>query len=151
MTFQAWVAALIERRFRTATALADALGMKLSPFTRGVKAGTLNLVNLLKLAKIAEEHPSVVLRLARKVEEAELLEQLYGSGRDALTPSQKDFLETWDELGRAAPDVQANFGVLLRHARNVATHAGPARNVAVPEARRRRRAAGSRRMVVRSE
>lgn len=120
MTLQQLVERLIDQRFGTATALAAAIGMELSPFTRGVKAGTLNLVNLLKLAQVAEEQPSKVLRLARKNAEADLLEALYGSGREALTPSQRELIETWEQI----PDeIRPALGVVLRYARDAAAAA----------------------------
>jgi len=139
MTFQEWVNGLIQRRFGTATALASAIGMQLSPFTRGVAAGTLNLVNLLKLARVAEEAPAVVLKLAGKAAEAELLESLYGGpGRDTLTPAQREFIETWEHI----PDeVREHFAVLLKYARDVADAAE--RKAAAPRPHERhRRVAG---------
>jgi hypothetical protein len=152
VTFQAWVEQLIAQRFGTATALARQLGMQLSPFTRGVAAGTLNLVNLLKLAQVAEEHPSAVLRLAKKADVAELLEQLYGNGREALTPSQRAVIE---DLAQIPDDVREHFVVLIRHARNVAVHgaaaANHARTGAHPEPRARRRRANRRPIAARSE
>lgn len=95
MTFQTWVADLIEQRFKTATALAGKVGMKLSPFTRGVAAGTLNLVNLLNLAKVAEEKPSMVLRLAGKGREADLFEEVYGPEKAVHDPTLQRLLKHW--------------------------------------------------------
>lgn len=92
------MAELIKQRFRTATALAAKIDMELSPFSRGVKSGTLNLVNLLKLAKAADEQPSIVLRLAGKGEEADLIEEVYGSGDGALTVSEREMLDAWNAL-----------------------------------------------------
>lgn len=142
VTFQTWIAELISRRFRTATALAAAIGMELSPFTRGVSAGTLNLLNLLKLSKAAGEHPSKVLRLARKDYEAQLLEELYGTPNEApLSPAHRELIAVWDGI---PSDVQEHFAVLLRHARSVAQgqreRTGPA-----TEGRTQRRRASSRR------
>lgn len=98
VTFQAWVAELIQQKFGTATALAAAIDMELSPFSRGIKLGTLNLVNLLKLAKAADEQPSIVLRLAGKGREADLIEEVYGSAQEALTASERELLEIWRGL-----------------------------------------------------
>lgn len=140
MTFQAWVKQLIGTRFGTATALANAVGMQLSPFTRGVAAGTLNLVNLLKLAKVAEEHPSTVLRLARKADEAALLEDLYGSGRDALPASLRELIETWEQI---PVDVRGHYAVLLRHSRVIEEQRAKGEtSPATPEPPRRRRRGG---------
>lgn len=140
LTFRQWVERLIDQRFGTATALAAAIGMELSPFTRGVKAGTLNLVNLLKLAQVAEEQPSKVLRLARKTAEADLLEALYGSGREALTPSQRELIETWEQI---SDEVRPALAVVLRHARD-ATAAGAEKTPPHRAARRPGRRAAAR-------
>ena len=86
---------MIEHRFGTATALAGKVGMKLSPFTRGVRAGKLNLVNLLTLARVAEEQPSKVLRLAGKHREADIIEQAYGPQKPVTDPVLQDLLELW--------------------------------------------------------
>ena len=102
MTFQAWVAELIDQRFGTATALANQIGMQLSPFTRGVALGKLNLVNLLKLARVADEHPSMVLRLAGKGAEADLIEAVYGSATEAITDSEREVLDHFRQLSQTA-------------------------------------------------
>jgi hypothetical protein len=106
VTFREWVNGQVGSRFGTMTALASAVGMGLSPFIRGVQAGTLNVHNLLKLAQATETHPSEVLRLAGKADVAALLEQLYGAGRDSLTSTQRDVLDLWGQVddpeGRAA-------------------------------------------------
>jgi hypothetical protein len=104
VTFQVWVAELITRRFGTATALAAQIDMELSPFSRGVKLGTLNLVNLLKLAKAADEHPSTVLRLAGKSREADLIEEVYGSAHEVLTASEREMLARWKAMRPRARD-----------------------------------------------
>lgn len=98
VTFQIWVAQLIKQRFGTATALAAKLEMQLSPFTRGVALGKLNLVNLLKLAQAADEHPSIVLRLAGKAREAELLEAVYGAAHEVITASEREVLTHWRQV-----------------------------------------------------
>lgn len=123
MTFQAWVEELIARRFKTATALAHAIGMKLSPFTRGVAAGTLNLVNLLKLAKAAEAHPSMVLRLARKGKEADLLEELYGPGLETLTASQRELVALYGRITDA--EDKETVRVLVRRLATLSSAGAP--------------------------
>ena len=135
LTFQAWVEGLIRSRFRTATSLARLVGMELSPFNRGVRAGTLNVTNLLKLAQVAEAHPSDVLRLAGKADEAALIEELYGNGREALTPSQRELVETWDAI---PDDARAHWAVLLQRARQQSS-GGPPAIERLPTRRQRRR------------
>jgi hypothetical protein len=111
VTFQGWVEDLISRRFGTATALAKEIGMELSPFTRGVASGTLNIFNLLKLAKVADERPSVVLRLAGKDGVADLIESVYGSDADLITTSERELLAQWRHLDQREQDA---FRVLIR-------------------------------------
>jgi hypothetical protein len=98
VTFQEWIHEQVAKRFGTMTALATAIGMRVSPFTRGVAEGTFNVVNLLKLAQVTDEHPSKVLRLAGKAATADLIERLYGTGAGALTTSQRDLLDRWTRL-----------------------------------------------------
>lgn len=96
--FQAWVAGL-EDRFGTKLALAEAIGMSLSAMTRGVaERSTLGVENLLEAARIAEEHPSKVLRMAGKSRVAELIEQLYGPGVDSLKDSERVVIELWRRI-----------------------------------------------------
>lgn len=97
MTFQQWIEGLIADRFGTATALAKAMGLQLTPFQRGAAGGTFNVINLLKLAKVADEHPSKVLRMAGKAEAADLIEELYGDGGD-LSPSERAHLKEWQAV-----------------------------------------------------
>jgi len=140
--FQAWVSELVGRRFGTMTALASAVGMQLSPFVRGVDSGTLNIVNLLRLAEVADENPSRVLRLAGKEKVAELIERLYGA--PTLTPSQRELIANLEQVPAS---VRENFAVLIRHARDVAVHAGGGpreRTPPAPASQRRRRAAAPR-------
>lgn len=56
-------------KFPTLNDLAKAIGMTLSGFSRGIKTGTLNVENLLKLAKVSERPAPDVFRIAGKEEE----------------------------------------------------------------------------------
>jgi hypothetical protein len=118
--FTAWVEKLVRDRFRTKRALASAIGLTESPFGRGVEAGSLGVDSLLRLAMASEAHPSFVLRLAGKKELADLIERLYGPGKDALTESQRTLLELWDRL----PDEESRRSMLftLRAIGNAAAH-----------------------------
>jgi hypothetical protein len=143
--FAAWVAGL-KARFGTMQAVADRVGMSLSAFTRGVVRGTLGVENLLELARVADEHPSKVLRLAGKTRVAELIENAYGPGLAALTASQRELLEEWASL---PPDVQAASLQLMRagNARRRRDSAGTSvtrdapQAATAPVARRRRQSA----------
>ena len=121
LTFQEWVQHLIDTRYRTATAMAAAMGMDLTPFQRGVDVGTFKLENLLKLAKITDERPSVVLRMARKGEEATLIESLYGP--DTLTPSQREVIRLWDAITNDAD--RAAVLLVLRRVAGAGGDGGP--------------------------
>lgn len=98
VTFQQWIDQLIAERFETKTALAKAMGIELTPFSRGVEAGTFNVANLLKLAAATDTPASKVLRLAGKEKFAELIEAAYGSDSASLTASQRDVLSLWDRV-----------------------------------------------------
>jgi hypothetical protein len=98
LTFKEWIQRWIDERYKNPTAFAKALGMQLTPFKRGWAAGTFNVVNLLKLARITGEHPSTVLRMARKKTEADLIEEMYGPGRETLTLDQREFLRLFDAI-----------------------------------------------------
>lgn len=91
--------------------LADALGISLARLNRALNQGdyTLNIGNCLRLARLANEPPSAVLRKAGKVEIADLIEQLYGASD--LTPIQREVLHEWELL---PPEIQAATLTLLR-------------------------------------
>jgi hypothetical protein len=79
--FQKWIEKLVDSRYGTAQRLATALGISLSAFSRGVKAGSLSVESLLRLAVETGEPPSEILRRANKADVAKLIEQLYGPER----------------------------------------------------------------------
>jgi hypothetical protein len=114
-TFQKFIEQWIGR-FGTAQALADAIGMSLSAFSRGVRnAGTLGVENCLRLADVTGEHPSRVLRLAGKDEVATLIERLYSSGISAqgqrLSAPERELIGLWTALNR---ETQEPLIVILR-------------------------------------
>lgn len=98
MEFQEWVEDQVARRFKTATALASAIGMQLSPFVRGVQTGTFNVQNILRLAEVTDEDPSRLLHIAGKGDVAQMIERLYGSGKDSLKASERDVLQLWSNM-----------------------------------------------------
>lgn len=109
VTFQQWIEKLIAERFHTNTAMATAMGLSLTPFMRGVATGTFNVVNLLKLAKVTDENPSEVLRMAGKGDVAELIESLYGATE--LSPKEREHLRRWRLLDDATRNA---IGILMR-------------------------------------
>jgi plasmid maintenance system antidote protein VapI len=93
-------------RTRTATALADQIGMTLSAFSRAVNVeGTFSIENCIRLAQVSGDHPSVVLRLAGKDEMADMLDTLYGADTK-LSRREREALDTWRKL---PPSDQAAF------------------------------------------
>ena len=135
LTFAEWVQALIDRRYRTsAAALGQALGISGTSVQRGMDTGTFSLENLLMLAKLADERPSVVLRMAGKKDEAELIESLYGPA--TLTPSQRELLAFWDAITD-----EADRAAVLRMLRKMA---GIVPGADLPDGARTTRRAASR-------
>jgi len=93
--------ALIEglrARFGTNAQIAAAVGMTESGFSRGAKSGTFDVENCLQIARVSEAHPSHVLRISGKGKLADLIEELYGPGTDALTTSQREVVELWNDI-----------------------------------------------------
>ena len=89
------------RRFPSKQAFAKAIGVTPSRFSRVLGGSyTLNVLNCLRLAKITGESASRVLRLAGKTEIAELIEEQYGRTAPALSPSERELLETWSSLNQ---------------------------------------------------
>lgn len=96
----------------TARAVAAAIGLsegRLGRVTRG--EGSMEIANLLRLAELAGEQPTAVLRLAGKAEEAELIERIYGVGAPPLSKTQRELLQAWDRLTDHARE---HFRALMR-------------------------------------
>src|SRR4051794_6397965 len=93
------------RRFPSKQAFAKAIGVTPSRFSR-VLAGqhSLNVLNCLRLAKLAGVPPSTVLHAAKKHEIAALLEELYGPEPVGLIAEEIEMLETWRRLTPEARD-----------------------------------------------
>ena len=96
-------------RYGTAQALADAIGMSLSAFSRGVRnAGTLGVDNLLRLADVTGESPGKVLRIAGKRDVADLIDRLYGGALNSravgLSGLERELINLWKGLHRNAQE-----------------------------------------------
>lgn len=100
--FEDFVGELVTRRYRTTGALAEAIGMTLSAFSRGVRQGTLSIENCLRLAETSGDHPSKILELAGKADEAALIERLYG--KQIVSPGDRQLLELWRGITPKARD-----------------------------------------------
>jgi hypothetical protein len=111
--FATWIDGQIKTKFRTRTALAEAMEMQLPALTRGIDVGTFSIVNLLKLAKVTDTNPSVVLRLANKPDVADLIEELYQITTPTPAPLPRDerrLLARWRAL---SPQTRHSLEVIL--------------------------------------
>lgn len=99
-SFKTFIDALTHQH-GTAGAVAKAIGMSLSAFSRGVRIeGSLGVDKCLRLAKWAGVSPSHVLRLANKGEVAELIEELYGREGEPLSGSERELLGLWRTIDK---------------------------------------------------
>lgn len=99
-----WIDRLVKERYKTYGALAKAIGMTESGFSRAAKAGTFEVENCLRLADVTGESAAAVLRMAGKEQIHELIERLYGKAhkpKDAKAIKAFDlFSELESEDGR---------------------------------------------------
>jgi hypothetical protein len=95
--------------YGTQTAVAKAIGVTDSRLAKVLKpggdAGTLNVANCLRLAKLANLSPAHVLRAANKDDIADLIEELYGpapprKNGPAVAPESRRLLLAWEQLPR---------------------------------------------------
>lgn len=122
-TFRSFIDDLTQRHHLTKGAVAKAIGLSLSAYSRGVRIeGTLGIDTCLRLAEWSGESPSRVLRLAQKAETAELIERLYGpaAARSPLSGPDRELVGLWHEL---EPDAQKAISTLL-HALAAAARLG---------------------------
>jgi hypothetical protein len=92
--FRDWIGH-VEERFGTKQAVAHAMGLSASAYTRGVERGSFSTENLLRLAQATGDGPSVVLRAAGKGESAALIEALYGQNADDISGEERELLTAW--------------------------------------------------------
>lgn len=84
--------------FGTLQNLAGLMRVTFSGFLRGVKSGTLSPENCLRLAEVLGEQPSVVFRVARKLELADQFDRLYGQTANPMTEAERELVDVWREL-----------------------------------------------------
>jgi hypothetical protein len=95
---------LLERavaKFPSRQAFAKAIGLNASRLSRAMNTGDFpfNITNCLRLAQVAGESPSLVLRTAGKGDVADLIESLYGHDRtELLEPAERELLDHWRRL-----------------------------------------------------
>jgi plasmid maintenance system antidote protein VapI len=110
--FERFIEDLI-KRYGTAGALADAIGMSLSAFSRGYREeGTLSVENCLRLANEVGERPEMILRLAGKQEVADVFERLSGVKDSQAKLSGKE-LEIATRYRMATQDVKDAVNLIL--------------------------------------
>lgn len=95
-------------RYKTTAALAKAIGMTESGFSRAAKANTFDVENCLKLAAETGESAAVVLGLAGKSHVSALIETLYGKPKGATNPDAAKAAE----MIAAMTDPEARQGFL---------------------------------------
>lgn len=99
-----WIDGLVKDRYKTDAALAKAIGMTESGFSRAVKAGTFEIENCLRLADETGASAADVLQMAGKSQVHTLIERLYGKAqksKDADAVKAFDlFSELESDLGR---------------------------------------------------
>lgn len=89
------------RRFGNKKGFAKAIGITPGRFSRLLRGEfSMEVVNCLRLAKVTGESPDRVLRLAKKSEIADLIQELYG--RPSLTGAQRALLDRWGVLKQPA-------------------------------------------------
>lgn len=91
-TLEDLVARGVEQQFDTLQAIADAMEMSLSAFSRGVKLRQLSVDSCLRLAEVLGEPPSFILDLAGKAETARRIERLYGGQQHPLSTDDRFFV-----------------------------------------------------------
>jgi transcriptional regulator with XRE-family HTH domain len=105
--FSGFINELITSRYQTQSALAEAIGMSDSAFSRSIhEEGTLSVANCFRLAGAAGDHPATILRTAGKPDIADIVER--GLGETALSSFE---LEVVDLLRQISP---ANRRLVLR-------------------------------------
>lgn len=109
---QDWIKRLVTEKYQTYGALAKAIGMTDSGFSRAAKAGTFDLENCLRLANETGESAATVLTMAGKVDANELIEKLYGRAKAARDP---DAAKAHDLMaGVRDPKAREGFLMMLR-------------------------------------
>lgn len=109
MTMREWINELVKTRYKTVAALAKAIGMTESGFSRAMKAGTFEVDNCLRLADETGASAASVLRMANKAQVNDLIERLYGKAHGAKNP---DAAKAADLMGKIV-DPQAREGLLM--------------------------------------
>lgn len=103
---------LIVTEYRTATDLAEAIGMSLSAFSRAAgQEGTFSEANCLKLAALTGERLDMVLQKAGRPQDViDAAVEVYG-GDETFSRQEKRLVKLWRDISRKK---QAAFLALLK-------------------------------------
>jgi hypothetical protein len=90
----------VSAKFASQQALAEEIGITAPRLNRALNHGdySLNVANCLRLARVAGEPPSVVLRAAGKGDIADLIESLYGAPDEEFSPAERTLVKRWRRL-----------------------------------------------------
>lgn len=91
-------------RYGTARALAAKIGMSETALSRAVhREGTMSFENCVRLADAVGDDPCLVLRFARKADQARLLERIRGDEL-VLTARARKYIQAWIKKTPEAQD-----------------------------------------------
>lgn len=102
----------MKERYKSAGALAAAIGMTDSGFSRAAKAGTFETENLLRLADETGEAANRVLEMGGKAHVNALIERLYGKAKLPKNPDAAKAAELMAKIEN--PDAREGFLKMLR-------------------------------------
>jgi hypothetical protein len=114
MTMGQWIEQLVKERYKTAKALADAIGISDSGLSKAIKNGTMEVENCLRLAWETGTPAPVIFAMAGKDDVNRLIESLYGSGAAAEVIEGTKTLRLFNSLERPAQLGIANLMQALR-------------------------------------
>jgi hypothetical protein len=93
-----------KEKYGTLQDLAISMDLSYSGLLRGVKAGTLDEENCLRLAEVLGEEPPIVCRAAKKPKLADQLDRLYGRVKPP-DPKERKLLDAWRTLTEKSRDI----------------------------------------------
>jgi hypothetical protein len=91
-------------KYGTIQDLAVSMKLSYSGLLRGVKKGTLDDQNILRLAELIGEAPANVFRAANRLEIADQFDRLYGPGIKPPSLMERKVLDAWSALTEEARD-----------------------------------------------
>ncbi len=107
-------------KYGTIQDLAVSMKLSYSGLLRGIKKGTLDDQNILRLAELIGEPPANVFRAANRLEMADQFDRLYGDGVKPPSLMERKLLNAWNALTEDARETAWSMMKLLP--RRDATH-----------------------------